>query len=336
LIKWVSPYYLYLLIIVPILIVGIIVYRLRRKSRLRDFADDKMISKITGSVDPRLQVVRSLLLVFGFAFLVIALARPKWGEKLQIYKGKGIDIVVALDASKSMLAQDIKPNRLDRAKTEIQLLLDELSGNRVGITSFAGECYVMCPLTTDIEAAKLFLDVISPDVVPKPGTDLERAIEVSASLLNPKEDSYKALILFTDGDNLVGDPVKAVGRIKDLGIRLFAVGMGTLEGSPVPEFDARGNFVSYKKDRDEKIVMSRLTERLLIVLTKAANGRYFRTEGVYMDRLIAELDKIKKMEITGGEYIEYEERYQYFLMPAFIFVMLGAFLNDRKGRWYDL
>ncbi len=321
---------------VPFMITGIFFYRIRRKSRLRDFADDKTISKITGSVDTRLQVLRSLLLVFGFAFLVIALARPKWGEKLQIYRGKGIDVVIALDASKSMLAQDVKPNRLDRAKTEIHLLLDELSGNRVGITAFAGECYVMCPLTTDIEAAKLFLDVISPDVVPKPGTDIGKAITVSASLLNRKEDTYKAMILFTDGDNLVGDPVEAVGAIKDQGIKLFAVGMGTVDGSPVPEFDAQGNFVSYKKDRDEKIVMSRLTERLLIVLTKVTDGKYFRTEGIYMDRLIAELDRIKKSDIGGGEYIEYEERYQYFLIPAFIFVLLGVFLNDRKGRWYDL
>ena len=322
--------------LVPFLILGIILYRIRRKSRLRNFADDKMIPKITGSVSTRLQVARSLLFVVGFAFLTIALARPKWGEKLQIYKGKGIDIVVALDASKSMLVQDVKPNRLERAKTQIQLLLDELSGNRIGITAFAGECYVMCPLTTDIEAAKLFLDVISPEVVPKPGTDLEKAIEVSASLLNSHQDSYKAIILFTDGDNLVGDPVKAVGKIKDHGIKLFAVGVGTLEGSPVPEFDEQGNFVSYKKDRDEKIVMSKLTERLLIVLTNATDGRYFRTEGIYMDRLIGELDRIKKMEITGGEYIEYEERYQYFLVPAFVLFLLGVSLNDRKGRWFDL
>ena len=335
-IKWVLPQYLYLLILIPLMVIGIFVYRRRRKSRLRDFADDRMIPKITGSVNTRLQILRSLLFVFGFAFLVVALARPKWGEKLQIYKGRGIDIVIALDASKSMLVQDVKPNRLDRAKTEIKLLLDELSGNRIAITAFAGECYVMCPLTTDIEAAKLFLDVISPDVVPKPGTDLEKAINVSSSLLNSKDDTHKAMILFTDGDNLVGDPVKAVGAIKDQGIKLFAVGMGTIEGSPVPEFDAQGNFVSYKKDSDEKIVMSRLTERLLIILTNATDGRYFRTEGVYMDRLSAELDRIKKRDISGGEYIEYEERYQYFLIPAFTLVLLGVFLNDRRGRWYDL
>ncbi len=335
-IKWASPQYLYFLLLAPVMIAAAIFYLLRRKNRLRTFVDAEVIPKITKSVDKRLQLLQPLLLVFGYVFLVIAFARPKWGEKLQIYEGKGIDIVVALDASKSMLAQDIKPSRLERAKTEIQVLLDELSGNRVGITAFAGECYVMCPLTTDLEAAKLFLDIISPDVVPKPGTDLQKAISISGSLFNPKEDTYKAMLLFTDGDNLVGDPFKAINGIKDQGVKLFAVGMGTLEGSPVPEFDEQGNFVSYKKDKDEKIVMSRLTERLLILLTKATDGRYFRTEGVYMDRLIGELDKIRKKDIGGGEYVEYEERYQYFLVPAFIFMFLGILMNDRKGRWLNI
>lgn len=332
-IRWVSPQYLYLLMLVPLMILGVILYVLRRKSRLRFFADEKIIPKITASVSTRLQLLKPVLLITGFALLVVALARPKWGERLQIYEGKGIDIVIALDASKSMLAQDVKPNRLDRAKTEIKLLLDDLSGNRVGITAFAGECYIMCPLTADIEAAKLFLDVISPDVVPKPGTNLEKAIAVSSSLFDPKEDTYKALILFTDGDNLVGEPVRAIDDLKDRGVKLFTVGIGTVEGAPVPEFDQQGNFVSYKKDKDDKIVMSRLSERLLIILTKATDGRYFRTEGVYMDKLISELDKIRKKDISGGEYIEYEERYQYFLVPAFLFMLSGVFISDRKGRW---
>lgn len=334
-IRWVSPQYLYLLMLVPLMILGVILYVLRRKSRLKVFADEKIIPKITTSVSTRLQLLKPILLILGFALLVVGLARPKWGEKLQIYEGKGIDVVIALDASKSMLAQDVKPNRLDRAKTEIELLLDDLYGNRVGITAFAGECYVMCPLTTDIEAAKLFLDIISPDVVPKPGTNLEEAITVSSSLFDSKEDTHKALILFTDGDNLVGEPLKVVDDLGDRGVKLFTVGMGTIEGAPVPEFDQQGNFVSYKKDRDEKIVMSRLSERLLIILTKATDGRYFRTEGVYTDRLTGELDKIRKKDISGGEYIDYEERYQYFLLPAFLFMLLGVFVSDRKGKWLD-
>lgn len=333
-IKWVAPQALYLLFLIPIIIVGFIVHMIQKRSRLRRLADEKMIPRITDSLSTRLQVFQLVLFVLGFVFLAVALARPKWGEKLQIYKGKGIDVVIALDASKSMLAQDMKPNRLSRAKTEIALLLENLTSDRVGITAFAGDCYVMCPLTTDIEAARLFLDIISPDVVPKPGTDLEKAIRISSSLFNAKEDTYKALIIYTDGDNLVGDPMAAIDKIRDEGVRMFAVGTGTVEGAPVPEFDQGGNFVSYKKDKDEKIVMSRLAERLLIVLAKATDGRYFRTEGIYVDRLIAELDKIKKKEIGGGEYIDYEERYHYFLLPAFIFIFLGVFLNDRKGRWF--
>ena len=333
-IRWVMPQYLYLLFLIPLIIGGIIVYMLRKQRRLKRFADPSMVPRITESVSRRLQVLRFLLMVCGFAFLVVALARPKWGEKIQVYRGEGIDVVIALDASKSMLAQDIKPSRLSRAKTEISMLLDNLTSDRVGITAFAGDCYVLCPLTTDIDAAKLFLGIISPDVVPRPGTNLEKAVQVSNSLFNPKEDTYKALVVFTDGDNLVGDPMGAIDKIKSAGVKLFAVGMGTLEGSPVPELDKQGNFVSYKKDEEERIVMSRLSERLLLIMAKATEGRYFRTEGNYMDRLVAELDKIKKKEIGGSEHIDYEERYQYFLVPAFVLLFSGLLLSDRKGRWF--
>ncbi len=332
-IKWAAPQYLYLLLIVPVLLTGIIIYIVRKRLRLRRHIDENLIPRITQTASRRLQIFKLILPVLGLCLLIIALARPKWGEKLQIYEGTGIDVVIALDASKSMFAQDLSPDRLSRAKTEIALLLDNLSTDRVGITAFAGECYVMCPLTTDIEAAKLFLDVISPAVIPKPGTNLEKAMRVSSSLFNPKEETYKALIIFTDGDNLTGDPSSAVEQLKDQGIKLFTIGVGTIEGSPVPELDKAGNFVEYKKDTDDKIVMSRLSERLLIVLAKVTDGRYFRTEGLYMDKLVSELDKIKKKEIGGGEYVEYEERYQYFLVAAFILILAGAVLSDRKGRW---
>ncbi len=332
-IKWVVPQFLYLLVIIPVFIIVTIIYLRRKKNIFKKYIDENIIPRITDTVSQRFQVLKATLFIFGLLLLTIGLARPKWGEKLQIYKGKGIDVIIALDASKSMFAQDIKPNRLSRAKTEIALLLDNLTTDRVGITAFAGDCYVMCPLTTDIEAAKLFLDIISPDVVPRPGTNLEKAISVSSFLFNPEEDTYKALILFTDGDNLQGNPTLAVDRIRSEGVKLFAVGIGTIEGSPIPETDEAGNLLAYKKDKEDKIVMSRMSERSLIILAKAANGRYFRTEGLYMNRLVDELGKIKKKEIGGGEYVEYEERYQYFLIPAFAFILLGVAVSDRKGKW---
>jgi Ca-activated chloride channel family protein len=332
-IKWVDPEYLYFLIAIPVLIVFVIAVMISKHRVLKRFADSHLIVRLTRTLDKRMQILKSILIFLGFALLVIGLARPKWGEKLHVYEGKGIDIVIALDASKSMLATDIKPDRLSRAKTDIVSLLDNLTTDRVGITAFAGECYVMCPLTTDIDAAKLFLDIISPAVVPKPGTDLERALLVSNSLFDPDQNTYKALIVLTDGDNLTGNPLAAAEKITDEGVKLFTIGVGTIEGSAIPEMDSNGNFIGYKKDKDEKIVMSRLGERQLIILSKATDGRYFRTEGLYTDRLLDELDKIKKKDIGGSEYVEFEERYQYFLISAFVLLLLGTALSDRKGKW---
>ena len=332
-IKWVHPNYLYFLFGALVFLVIMIVMTVAKQRLLSRFADHHLVSRLTRTMEKRLQIAKYIMLLVGFSLLVIALARPKWGEKLQVFEGRGIDIVIALDASNSMLAEDIKPDRLTRAKTEIASLIDNFSTDRVAVTAFAGDCYVMCPLTTDTDAAKLFLDIISPDVVPKPGTNLEKALLVSNSLFDPSESSYKALIIFTDGDNLTGNPLPAAESIRDQGVKLFTIGVGSIEGAPIPQKDDNGNFIGYKKDKENNIIMSRLGERQLIILSKATNGRYFRTEGQYTSRLLDELAAIKKKDIGGSEYIEYEERFQYFLLPSFILIFLGTALTDRKGKW---
>ncbi|MEO0136406.1 MAG: VWA domain-containing protein [candidate division WOR-3 bacterium] len=330
-IKWAEPKYLYLLLVLPVMWLGFILLYLQKKRALKKFADDNLIPFLIEMFNGRMFWIKSLLFLGAVLFLIISLARPKWGEKLQIYKGKGIDIVIALDASKSMYAQDVKPSRLERAKQDIAYLLNNLGTHQVGITAFAGDCYVMCPLTTDIDAAKLFLDIIEPNMIPRPGTNIARAIEVSSSLFNPKEETHKALILFTDGDNLEGDPLPALEKAIDQGVRVFTVGIGTPEGAPIPE--TSGGSVVYKKDRDGNIVMTRLADRLLLLIARMANGRFFRTEGPYIEKLIEELESIKKKEFGGGEYVQFEERYQYFLAIAFGLFFLSVFLSDRRGKW---
>ncbi len=330
-IKWAEPRYLYLLSSIPILILGLILLYIQKRNALKKFADDNLIPVLIESFNSRLYLLKSILFLLGVVFLIVSLARPKWGEKLQIYKGQGIDIVIALDASKSMYAQDINPSRLERAKQDIVYLLNNLGTHQVGITAFAGDCYVMCPLTTDIDAAKLFLDIIEPNMIPRPGTNIAKAIEVSSTLFNPKEETHKALILFTDGDNLEGDPLTAVNKAVEQGIKIFTVGIGTPEGTPIPESSTGG--VTYKKDKDGNIVITRLADRLLLLIAKAGNGRFFRTEGHYIERLIDELNAIKKKEFGGGEYVQFEERYQYFLLIAFGLIFLSIFLSDRRGRW---
>jgi Ca-activated chloride channel family protein len=333
-IKWGASQFLPLLLVIPFLAAAWLILALRKKTTMKKVADAETLPRLTENVSRDLRILKAVLFILGLTLLITSLARPRWGEKLQIYKGRGIDIVVCLDASKSMLAQDIKPSRLERAKSDVSYLLDNLNTHQVGITAFAGDCYVMCPLTTDVEAAKLFLDIIDPGTIPRPGTNLERAVAVSSSLFNPKEESYKALILITDGDNLEGDPMPAVESARSMGIRIFTVGAGTLEGAAIPEPDNATGGVNYKKGRDQKIVVSRLADRLLLLIAKATDGRYYRTEGLYVNRLVDELDKMKKKEIAGGAYVEFEERYQYFLIPAFILLLLSVALSDRKGPWF--
>jgi Ca-activated chloride channel family protein len=333
-IKWAQPQYLYLLLALPLMVVALLWGRWLKARAGQKLAERELLERISANYSGRLAFAKSVLLLLGLFFLILAAARPQWGEKLQSYQGRGIDVVIALDASKSMLAGDIQPSRLERAKVEVASLLDNLSANQVGITAFAGDCYVMCPLTTDVDAAKMFLDIIEPGNIPKPGTNIQRAIEVSASLFDAKENASKALVLITDGDNLEGDPMQAAKLAAEQGIRIYAVGVGTLEGSTIPERDQSGYGVSYKKDQKDQVVVSRLAERLLLVMAKAADGRYFRSQALNLDALLLSLDQLKKKDIGGGDFVQYQERYQYFLLAAFILIMAGIFTSDRRGKWF--
>jgi Ca-activated chloride channel homolog len=332
-IRWGAPHLLYLLLAVPALLALLAAGAWLKRRDLKRLADPELVPRLTASRSPRLAATRTALLVLGLALAILAAARPQWGEKLQVYKGRGIDVVIALDASKSMLATDVRPDRLSRAKTEIASLLDQLSTNQVGVVAFAGDAHVMCPLTPDVEAAKLFLDIIDPGNMPRPGTNIQSAVETAASLFDPRQQASKALLLVTDGDNLEGDPGAATARAAREGIRIFAVGVGTLEGSTVPESGASGT--SYKKDEKDQVVISRLAERLLLVMAKATGGRYFRSESVNLDALALALDQMQKKQIAGGEYVEYEERYQAFLLAAFLLTFAGLLLSDRRGSWFD-
>jgi len=332
-IKWAEPVYLWLLLAVPAAAAAVVLLGALRHRRLARVVEPALIAELTTTKRRGLARLKNLLMLMAFVFLLLAAARPRWGEKLQLYKGRGVDVVICLDGSKSMLAEDIKPNRLERAKTELAALIDGLEGNAVGVTAFAGDCYVMCPLTTDMDAARLFLDIIGPDVMPVPGTDFGRAIDVSMSLFNPAEQSYKALVLVTDGEDLGKNTAQALQRAVEAGVRIFPVAIATAEGAPIPEYDAQGNLQSYKKDSDDQIVISRMDERQLILLARETGGRFLRVEGFSGERLIAELDQMRKKDIGGGAFADYVERYQLFLIIALVLLVAGLGLSNRRGAW---
>lgn len=334
-IRWGEPAYLWLLVVVPVLVVGLLLLGLLKRRRLSRAVDSQLVASLTGTLAPGLVRLKRLLLVGALTLLVIAAARPKWGERLQLYRGRGIDVVIALDASKSMLAEDVKPNRLQRAKTELAGLIDGLAGNNIGIIAFAGEAYVMCPLTADAGSARMFLDIIDPATMPVPGTDFGRAIDRALELFNPKEPTHKALILVTDGEDLGRNTAQAVERAAATGLVIFPVAFVSAEGGPIPEYDERGNLQSYKKDKDGRVVMSRMDERQLIAIAQATGGRFLRVEGFSSERLLAELGRIRQKELTGGRYADYVERYQWFLGAALVLLLAGLGLSDRRGRWVD-
>lgn len=334
-IRWGEPAYLWLLVVVPVLVVGLLLLGLFKRRRLGRAVDSQLVASLTGTLAPGLVRLKRLLLVGALTLLVIAAARPKWGERLQLYRGRGIDVVIALDASKSMLAEDVKPNRLQRAKTELAGLIDGLAGNNIGVVAFAGEAYVMCPLTADAGSARMFLDIIDPATMPVPGTDFGRAIDRALELFNPKEPTHKALILVTDGEDLGRNTTQAVERAAATGLVIFPVAFVSAEGGPIPEYDERGNLQSYKKDKDGRVVMSRMDERQLIAIAQATGGRFLRVEGFSSERLLAELGRIRQKELTGGRYADYVERYQWFLGAALVLLLAGLGISDRRGRWVD-
>ena len=335
-IKWGEPVYLWFLLAVPVGLALLIFRGLNRRRALARAIYPELADRLAPSLSPGLATLKGLLLLGALAFLLLAAARPKWGEKLQLYKGKGIDVVIALDGSKSMLAQDVKPSRLVRAKTELASLIDGLTGNAIGITAFAGEAYVMCPLTADADAAKLFLDIIGPDMMPVPGTDFGKAIYVSLSLFNPKEMNYKALVLVTDGEDLGKNTAQAIQRAVEAHVRVFPVAFASAEGSPIPDYDAQGNLTAYKKDKDGQVVMSRMNERELIVMAQATGGRFLRVEGFSGERLLGELDRMRKKDIGGGQFTDYVERYQWFLLAALVFFVAGLGISKRRGAWMQV
>ncbi len=330
-IHWGAARLLWLLLLVPVLAALLAVGAWLKARALRRLADPELVPRLTDSRSARWTAIKVACVLLGLVFVIVAAARPQWGEKLQVVKGRGIDVVIALDASRSMLAADVPPSRLSRAKTQIASLLDNLSGNRVAIVAFAGSAQVLCPLTTDVEAAKLFLDIVDPDNMPKPGTNIQSAVETAASLFDPSDETSKALVLITDGDNLDGDPAQATRVAVQNHIRLFAVGVGTPQGATIPEPGAGTN---YHKDESGKIVLSRLGERLLLVMAKATDGRYFRSESINLESLVGALDQIQKKAIAGGEYVEYEERYQMFLLAGFVLLFAGILISDRRGAWF--
>lgn len=320
---------LYLLWILPAM-VFVAVYGFRKKARrMASFADPALWARLVPGLSRRRQILRVLLVLTAVALFLLALLRPRWGYHWEEVKRKGVDLVVAVDLSRSMLASDVPPSRLERAKREIADLLDMLQGDRVGLVAFAGASFLQCPLTLDYGAFRLFLDALGPDLIPVPGTAIARAIETALEAFDPARRTARALLLITDGEDHEGKVEEAAEKAKQMGVRIYAIGIGSDEPAPVPIEDGAGDF---QKDRAGQVVMTRLSEPLLQKIALSTGGTYVRSVSGDVDlRKIYEEEirsKLETSELASGKKRKWEERFQWFLLAGVLLLALESLLAE--------
>lgn len=329
--KFAQPYILHYLWALIFLAIFLIWATGRRRRLLQQFAEEPLLKEIAAEYSPRRQTVKNVLLLFVFWLSIVALARPQWGFEWQEVKRQGLDIVVAIDTSKSMLTQDVKPNRLERTKLAVQDLVKKLEGDRIGLIAFAGEAFWMCPLTVDYSGFLLSLNDLDVHAIPRGGTNIAQAIEEAFKAYEKAPGQYKALIIVTDGDNLEGDPVAAAREAKEKGIKVFTVGIGTREGELIQIENEVGQ-KEFLKDARENFVKSRLNEKLLEDIALSGGGAYVRSSGAQfgLDLIYEkELSKLERREIEAEMEKKYFERFQIPLFFAILLLVVEACLTTR-------
>jgi len=290
-----------------------------------------MAERLTAHLSPGRRRGRLLLLLLALAFLILGVAQPQRGTHYATATRRGIDLIVALDVSESMLAEDLKPSRLVQARHEIAGILDRLKGDRVGLVAFAGAAFVQCPLTLDYAAARMFLEFMTPELIPEPGTSLAEAIRVSLRAFGPEEEGFRALILITDGEDHVGDVRQAAQEARRAGVRVFAVGIGSETGEPIPLRDAQGKIEGYKKDNSGKVVLTRLDPSALEEIANVTGGLFIQAGGMLgLERILMEIDRMEKRELEAGIRVLYEERYFYFAWLVFACLIIEWRIPTRR------
>jgi Ca-activated chloride channel family protein len=332
--KFAEPVYLNCL--VPLALLGLLLFFLarRQKAAIARLGTPELIAKLSATVNWRGRRWQMVLWFVALSFLIVALARPQWGSQVEYIERRGVEIMVLLDISESMLAEDFRPNRLARAKLEITELMDQLEGNELGLVLFSGAAFVQFPLTSDFATARTFLDAAYPGLISRPGTAIAEAIEVALTGFNQERATQKVIVLLTDGENHEGDVFAMVQEAVDQGIIIYTIGFGSPEGEPIPQYDALGNLIGYKQDRQGETVLTRLDEITLQQLAVMADGRYFRAtaDGREVGSLANEISELRTSELESRFETRGIERFQWFLAVAVVALVVIELIPDRIGR----
>ena len=328
--RFAHPEYLFLLLIVPLL-VGLFIYtRIQKKRKLQLFGDPVLMASLMPNVSflrPRLKFYMQLIAII---LLIVVMAQPQFGTKEQKQEKNGIELMIALDVSNSMMAQDIQPSRLEKAKMVLSRLVDGMNNDRVGLVVFAGDAYIQLPITADYVSAKMFMSSIGPSLVPRQGTAIGSAIDLCIKSFGEKTDVSRAIVLITDGENHEDDAVGAAKLAVENGISVHVVGMGKPEGAPIP----LDGTMSFRKDKDGNVVVSKLNEDMCRSIAAAGQGAYVRADNQNSAyRVISkELDNLAKSKIETRVFSDYNEQFQSFALLALILLFVDSFVFDRRNK----
>lgn len=327
--------FLYALALIPLLLLVAILVKRWRKRVLTAFADAHLVNSLLPEVSKYKPALKIGLLCCAFFFLIIGLANPQNGSKLEEIKREGVDLIIALDISNSMLAEDLSPNRLDNAKLAIARLIDNLHDDRIGVVIFAGQSYVQLPVTTDYAAAKLFLDNISTDMIPTQGTAIGSAIDLAVSSFDMKSRNNKAIVVITDGENHEDDDVKAAEDAAEKGIAVHTIGMGSPDGAPIPLFQ-NGHQSGFRKDNSGTTIITRLDENNLQQIAAAGHGTFVRASNSQagLSIIFDQINKMEKKEFGSKIYTDYDDHFQLFLWIALFFFTLEVLISETISKWW--
>ena len=327
--------YLYLLSIIPVMVVLFVLLQIWKKRTQKKFADLGLLKRLTPDRSNFKSTLKLIFILLGIASLTMALVNPKMGTKLETVKREGVDIVFAVDVSKSMLAEDIAPNRLEKAKRLVSEIINQLASDRIGIIAYAGQAFPQLPITTDYGAAKMFLQNMNTDMLSSQGTAIDQAIELASTYYDDEEQTNRVLFIISDGeDHSEGNVSNAVEDATNEGIRVFTIGVGKTKGAPIP-LKRNGIVESLKKDNQGEVVITKLNEEVLQEIADEGNGEYINGENT--EEAVAfikeQLNQMDKKEFEAKQFAEFKDQFQWFLAAGLLFLFLDIFVLDRKTKW---
>lgn len=331
--KFAEPEYLYLLLVVPLLTLIFVFYKIRKRKNIAAFGDPSLLKELMPNVSTVRPTVKFVIQMVILTLLVVVLARPQFGTKAEEVKRQGIEVMIALDISNSMMATDVAPNRLAKSKQILSQLIDNMSNDKVGLVVFAGDAFTQLPITADYVSAKMFLSTISPKLIARQGTAIGSAIDLAIKSFNPKSPASKAIILITDGENHEDNAVEAARLAQKEGIVVHVIGMGRPEGAPIPV----DGTMSFWKDKEGNVVVSKLNEVMCNDIANAGQGIYVRADNTNaaLRAVSNELDQLAKTELTTTTFSNYNEQFQSFAIIALVLLLMDIFILERINKRFS-